>query len=134
MVTLNSQRRLRTIAMATAMLVLLAPALSAKDQLKLDQAQAPPPAQPARSGNTLPLSMEQAVALGLEWNLGLKAERLEIDIAAEGIAGARAAFKPLLQSSFGRTSSVTVPGSFTQGSSDISSRRVKRPSTRPMPM
>ena len=126
MVTLNSQRRLRTIAMATAMLVLLGPALSAKDQLKLDlaQAQAQPPAQPAPAGNTLQLSMDQAVALGLEWNLGLKAERLEIDIAAEGIAGARAAFKPLLQSSFGRTSSVTVPGSFTQGSSDISSRRV----------
>ena len=126
MVTLNSQRRLRTIAMATAVLGLLSPALSAKDQLKLDlaQAQAQPPAQPAPAGNTLQLSMDQAVALGLEWNLGLKAERLEIDIAAEGIAGARAAFKPLLQSSFGRTSSVTVPGSFTQGSSDISSRRV----------
>ena len=84
MVTLNSQRRLRTIAMATAMLVLLGPALAAKDQLKLDlaQAQAQPPAQPAPAGNTLELSMDQAVALGLEWNLGLKAERLEIDIAA----------------------------------------------------
>jgi outer membrane protein TolC len=68
--------------------------------------------------------MEQAVTMGLESNLGLKAERLEIDVAAEGIAGARAAFMPQLFSSFGRTSSESVPQSFTEGSSDISTRRM----------
>jgi outer membrane protein TolC len=123
MVTTNSQLGFRTAAVAAAMLGLVGPALSA-DQLKVDQAQAQTAAQPAPAGPALQLSMDQAVAMGLETNLGLKAQRLDIDIAAEAISGARAAFKPIFSSSFGRTSSVSVPSSFTEGSSDISTRRM----------
>jgi outer membrane protein TolC len=103
--------------MTAALLTVASPMLSASQQT-------PAPAPPAPQGPVLPLSMEQAVTMGLESNLGLKAERLEIDVAAEGIAGARAAFLPLLFSSFGRTSSESVPQSFTEGSSDISTRRM----------
>ena len=125
MVTANSQRRFRTVAMAAAMLGLVGPALSAQ-QLRLDQGGR----KRRRPRSRLPtdghcqLSMDQAVAMGLETNLGLKAQRLDVDIAAEAISGARAAFKPLLSSSFGRTSSVSVPSSFTEGSTDITNQRM----------
>ncbi|HYN09385.1 MAG TPA: TolC family protein [Vicinamibacterales bacterium] len=127
--TQHSSRRFRSIALIAALATIAVPALSAKDQqLSLQApAQATPP--PAAQGPTLQLSMEQAVTMGLESNLGLKAQRLEIDIAAEGIAGARAAFLPQLFSSFNRTSSESVPQSFTEGSSDISSRRMNASGT-----
>jgi outer membrane protein len=123
MVTQNSSRKFGSIAVAAALLTLAVPTLSASGQQF--SLQAPAQAQaPVTQGPVLQLSMEQAVTMGLESNLGLKAQRLEIDIAAEGIAGARSAFLPQLFSSFNRTSSETVPQSFTEGSIDISSRRM----------
>jgi outer membrane protein TolC len=73
------------------------------------------------TGQALPLTMEQAVAMALEANLGLKAERLNLDIASHSVALARSAFLPRLDSSLGRRTSKSVPSDFTQGSTDISS-------------
>jgi outer membrane protein len=67
----------------------------------------------AQGGPVLQLTMEQAVAMAVEANLGLKYQRLFVDIAAEGVAGAEAAFKPTL-GAFAQTSSSTrLPSSFT---------------------
>ena len=44
------------------------------------------------AGQALPLTMEQAVTMALEANLGLKAERLNLDIASHSVALARSAF------------------------------------------
>jgi len=74
-----------------------------------------------QQGQSLPLSMEQAVAMALDANLGLKAERLNPDVAAHSIALAKASFLPRLQSTVGRRSSKFQPTDFTQGSNDISS-------------
>jgi outer membrane protein TolC len=67
---------------------------------------APPPAAPAQTptGPALPLSMDQAVAMALEHNLGLKAERLNPEIAAHQIAAARSFYLPFVQSGISRNS------------------------------
>ena len=72
-----------------------------------------------QAGAALPLSMEEAVAMALETNLGLKAERLNVDIATQSILLARSSFLPQVQSTFSRQSSKSVPSDFTQGSQDI---------------
>jgi HAE1 family hydrophobic/amphiphilic exporter-1 len=84
------------------------------------QAQAPP-AQPssaqaqAAGGPTLPLSMEQAVEMALESNLGLKADRMELEVADLAIASARAAFLPRAQSSFSRNTQEQFPQRTPEG-------------------
>jgi outer membrane protein TolC len=83
------------------------------------------PAPQAPSGPTLQLSMDQAVAMAMDTNLGLKAERLNLDIASQGIATARASFLPQFTSSVNTGTSKSPPGDFTQGSNDISSRSVQ---------
>ena len=70
------------------------------------------------------LSMDEALTMALQTNLGLENERLNLSVADEGIASARALFLPQLSSSFGRTTSESVPLDFTQGSSTISSENV----------
>jgi outer membrane protein TolC len=85
--------------------------------------QAPPPPTPPESPTSssdpvLELSMEQAVTMALETNLGLKADRLGTNIAAQNIAAARAAFRPLLRSSFSRSTSDQLPTNFIE--SDVS--------------
>src|SRR5579864_1558844 len=72
--------------------------------------QAPAPTQ---SGPVLQLTMDQAVAMAVEANLGLKYQRLFVDNAAEGVAGAEAAFKPTLQAQAQTQSSTRLPSSFT---------------------
>ena len=66
----------------------------------------------ASAGPALPLSMAQAMTMALDTNLGLKADRLDVNIAAENIRAARAAFRPLLRSSFSRNTSDQLPSSF----------------------
>jgi outer membrane protein TolC len=78
------------------------------------------PAQaPAPAGPVLQLSMQQAVDMALETNLGLKAQRLSPEIAAQSLAGARAVFNPTLSSSLSRSTSASVPSSFTQGTGSV---------------
>jgi outer membrane protein TolC len=67
----------------------------------------------AQGGPVLQLTMEQAVQMAVETNLGLKAQRLNVDIAAEGVAGAQAAFKPVLNASSTTSSQTRLPTSFT---------------------
>jgi outer membrane protein TolC len=88
---------------------------------------APPPTPPAAgqtlttpqmpvtapAGAAIDLTMDQAVSMAVEANLGLKSQRLNVDIAAEGIAGAEAAFKPTLTAQASSTSSTRLPTSFT---------------------
>jgi outer membrane protein len=78
------------------------------------QAVATPQAPAATpSGPVLQLTMEQAVAMAVEANLGLKSSRLNVDIAAEGVAGAEAAFKPTLTAQVSTQSNTRLPSSFT---------------------
>src|SRR5262249_60804521 len=58
--------------------------------------QPPPPAAqaPAAQGPVLQLSIEQAVDMGLETSLGLKSDRLKVDIASQQIARRKSAFRP----------------------------------------
>jgi outer membrane protein TolC len=76
------------------------------------------------SGPNLPLSIDEAVSMALESNLGLKAERLNLDIASESIALAKSAFLPQVSGSLGRQRSRFLPSDFTQGTSDISTTGV----------
>lgn len=86
-----------------------------------------PPAPPASGqaaaspGQTLQLTMDQAVTMGLEFNLGLKTERLNQDIASQSIVLAHSAFLPQVSSAFSNRSAKSLPSDFTQGSSDITS-------------
>src|ERR1700752_4260229 len=73
----------------------------------------------APSGQALPLTMDQAVAMALEANLGLKSERMNLDLASHSIALARSAFLPQVQTSLGRRASKAVPFGFTHGLSAL---------------
>ena len=84
--------------------------------------QAPAQTPPAAARPTLELTMDAAVAMALESNLGLQADRLDIDNADHAIASARSAFLPQVGAALTRSSVVSVPNDFTQGSSDITSR------------
>jgi outer membrane protein len=83
--------------------------------------QTPPANAQAAAANTLPLTMEQAVTMGLEFNLGLKSEKLNLDVASQSIVLSRAAFLPQVSSAFTNRSAKSLPSDFTQGSSDITS-------------
>ncbi len=92
-----------------------------KSPLRLTIAQqANAPQTPARPGPALELSIDQAVDMALETSLGLKAERLNLDIADQGIAGAKASFIPTLSIGFSGTTAQSQPTDFTQGSDNIS--------------
>ena len=80
-----------------------------------------PAAPAAQTPALLQLSMEQAIAMALETNLGLKADRLDVSIASENVAAARSIFKPLLRSTFTRNTTDRVPQSFVEGNAVVSS-------------
>jgi outer membrane protein TolC len=71
------------------------------------------------SGPTLSLSMDEAVTMALETNLGLKADRLGVGVAAENVANARSAFRPHLQGSFNNNASDQPPANFTDLSATL---------------
>jgi outer membrane protein TolC len=66
--------------------------------------------------------MNEAVAMGLEHNLQLKGDRMEVDIADQSVVGARAAYLPQLSASLRQNSNRSVPSDFTQGVTDITSQ------------
>src|SRR5262245_40893885 len=116
MVTQLSLRRFRSIAMAAA-LIAAAPTLSAQGLQTARQAQTPatPQVPAAPQGPSLPLTMDQAVAMGLESNLGLKAEKLNVDIAAQNIAISRSVFAPVTGYTIARNSQQGQPQRFADG-------------------
>lgn len=61
--------------------------------------------QTSPGGAVLMLSMEQAVEMALESNLGLRASRLDTEVADHSIAGARAAFLPFANLNLSRNNS-----------------------------
>jgi outer membrane protein TolC len=79
------------------------------------------PAAPAQAGPTLPLSMEQAVALALENNLGLQSARLTPEVSSLGIAAARAAFLPSVSSTVSRNTSQSQPFRNAEGTETVPS-------------
>lgn len=89
-------------------------------------AQTAPAAQQAPgapAGPVLPLSMSQAETMALEFNLGLKADRLQPDIASENLAAARSAFIPALSTSFSRSSTERASTSvFEGGASSVTNK------------
>ena len=78
-----------------------------------------PSAAPQVTGPSLPISMQEAVAMALEFNLGLKSEKMNPAIADYGVALSRSAFLPQVTGSLTQQSSRNVPSDFTQGTSDI---------------
>src|SRR5262245_60506853 len=111
MVTHISSRRFRSIAMAAAVMTAATPTLSARGQQPAGQAPVltAPQAPAAPQGPSLQLTMDQAVTMGLESNLGLKAERLNVDIAAQNIAISRSVFLPVTGYSLSRNTSQSQP-------------------------
>lgn len=78
------------------------------------------PAAPGAA--TLDLTMERAVEMALEANLGLRGGRMNLESADHAVAAARAAFLPTLSSTLTQSSNRSVPFDFTQGSTDITNR------------
>jgi outer membrane protein TolC len=82
--------------------------------------QQPPAAAPVNSqGPTLSVTVEEAVKLALQNNLGLEAERLSPQAAAFGVAQARAAYVPNLFSTTTKSSSDRPPSDFLSGTGDV---------------
>jgi outer membrane protein TolC len=76
------------------------------------------PSTPA--GPTLRLSMDDAVNMALDTSLGLKEERISLDLAAQDIVAARASFLPFVTSGLSHSSSSAAPQRFADGTSAIS--------------
>src|SRR5215471_12931035 len=70
------------------------------------------PHVPPSIANGTPLSMEDAVKMALENNLGVQAERLNPEIQSWALARATGVYAPTLISNFTRTSSATPPNDF----------------------
>src|SRR5258708_16929890 len=67
---------------------------------------------PSTLASGTPVSMEDAVRMALENNLGLKGERLNPEIQSYAVARATAAYAPSLFSTFSRSSSASPPTDF----------------------
>lgn len=75
--------------------------------------------QAPAAGASVPLSMQQAVDLALEANLGLKAERLSPAISAQDSARARSVFIPTAFSSVQRNTRDQIPSSFIESTGSV---------------
>jgi outer membrane protein len=87
--------------------LLLTPTLSAQDQRPAAQT---PPAQPAPAGETLKLTLDEAVKRAIDHNPDLAVVKLGTDVEAERVSEADAAYRPVFSTVFGR-SAITVPSS-----------------------
>ena len=83
-----------------------------------------PAAQTTPTGPALQLTMDRAVEMALESNLGLKSDRMTVEDREPAISSARSQFLPLLTTGLFRSSSRSVPNDFTQGRLDITSQGV----------
>src|SRR5580765_1118087 len=127
--TYFTRRTLQRLALTTAMAASAAVAPAGAQSLRPSTQQAiqtPPQAAPQTTsqGPTVQLSIDQAVDMALETSLGLKAERLNVDIASQTILSAKSAFVPTVTVGFSGNTAQRQPTDFTQGSSDISSHNM----------
>jgi outer membrane protein TolC len=107
-------------AAATALLFAFGMPLSASGQTPANPAAPAAPAArqqstlqiPASIASGTPLSMEDAVKMALENNLGVQAERMNPEIQSWALARATGAYAPSLISSFQRSSSAQPPNDF----------------------
>lgn len=84
------------------------------------QQTAPPAAAPeagAQTGPVVRLTVDEAVRMGLEQNLGLQAQRLSPQIQNYAATQARAAFTPAFYSTIGGRNQTQPPSSFLAGTS-----------------
>jgi len=72
--------------------------------------------QPASVANGTPVSMEEAVRMALENNLGIQGQRLDPQIQSYAVARANAVYAPALISSFTRSNSTAPPTDFLSAS------------------
>ena len=72
--------------------------------------------QPASVVNGTPVSMEDAVRMALENNLGIQGQRLDPQIQSYAVARANAVYAPALISSFTRSNSTAPPTDFLSAS------------------
>lgn len=75
--------------------------------------------QPSVVANATPVSMEEAVRMALEHNLGLKGERLNPEIQSYAVARASAAYAPSLISSLSRGSRASPPTDFLSSGTGV---------------
>ncbi len=79
---------------------------------------AQPTAPPAPTGPVRPLSVDEAVTLALEQNLGVQVERINPELQDLAIAQARTAWRPTLAAGMSAQSQDAPPSSFLSGASD----------------
>jgi outer membrane protein TolC len=109
-----------TVAGASALLFAFGTPLSAFGQTAPNPAapspaaarQATAPQLPASIANATPLSMEDAVKMSLENNLGIQADRMNPEIQSWALAQAYGAYAPSLISNFTRSSAASPPADF----------------------
>src|SRR5205809_3125685 len=113
----QSLRCARIVTIAAAVLTTSVSASGQSGQLRLEgviqstaQAAAREPAENVRR-----LSIDEAVKLGLEQNLGIQIQRLDPQIQDVGIAQARSFWSPQLTSGFSRQSQSQAPTSSLSG-------------------
>src|SRR5581483_1324168 len=106
----QSMFRLRTSAAACALALAPMTAFAQTGHLRFDAAtlaataQSAPQAPAGQSGSATarPLSMDEAVRLALEQNLGIRIQRIDPQIQDTGVAQSRSFWSPTLGSSFSR--------------------------------
>ena len=113
----------RLVLACSVLLLAFAPAFAQPAQSPPGQA---PPAQlpaaqlaaPAVTGPARPLSVDEAVTLALEQNLGVQVERLNPQLQDLAIEQARTAWRPGLTAGLSAQSQDSPPTSFLSGASD----------------
>jgi outer membrane protein TolC len=101
---------------ATAFAGFFAAALPVSAQAPGPDQAAPLQAAATSSGPVRTLTLDDAVQLALEQNLGLQVERINLTLQDENVGMARAAFVPAFSSEFGYNNATTPPDSFLSGS------------------
>jgi outer membrane protein len=109
----------RVVVAACSVLVLASVSAFAQPaQSPPSQVPATQPAAPAATGPVHPLSVDEAVKLALEQNLGIQVERLNPQLQDIAIEQARTAWRPGLTAGLSAQSQDAPPSSFLSGASD----------------
>src|SRR5262245_8217241 len=79
---------------------------------------------PRQAGQTLVLTLDDAVRRAIEHNPDLAVVRLDMDADAARVVGARSAFEPVLSALVGRSASTVAPSNFLVGNGGIDSNEL----------